>query len=367
MGQLRCAPAPAAKAGCHDPGHGAGLVCQDSTYPRARHDTGAPPTPAEIAQLLAEHWRWQPLEIKQAQSRRVHFVRLADREVVFRANAGWDGPTAPALLVRFVHHLAACGAAAPQIIPTDDGRLSVPFGDYTASVESKLPGVHPGPEEFGVLRSVGESLARIHVASEAFPELPGTMRPVREYVMRMMEASLRRDMLGDRERRAIELLRQELTCAYASQLDMRVPWLLCRGDVRGLNTLCADDGSVWFTDFDSAYYAPVLVDVAMTRYQWRLGVHGSPDMPEAGEVLRGYHAVRPLSPQERVVFPLIWAAYYADRITFLFDRHGRKGRISEPRRQEILDLPDNAIPKGAELVGRAELICSTGDGDETTE
>ena len=111
-------------------------------YPRNRKQTSEPPTENDIAELIQAHWGWETQRILPAMSRRVFYVQLPDRRVVFRANPGWDGPTEPSRIVRYIDHLSRCGAPVPQILPTLKGELSAVFRDYTISLESELEGDH---------------------------------------------------------------------------------------------------------------------------------------------------------------------------------------------------------------------------------
>lgn len=111
------------------------------------------------------------------------------------------------------------------------------------------------------------------------------MRAAGEYVQAMLERSLSRPLEKD-ELHAIEELQKNVEGDFSKTLDLEIPWILCRGDVRPHNTLATEDGEVWFTDFDSAEYAPALFDLVMTRFQWFLRLM---DLSDAAEILRGYH------------------------------------------------------------------------------
>lgn len=318
-------------------------------FPRSRHETSEPPSIEEISELLQRYWNCKPLNIRQAQSRRVYYVEWPHQRVMFRSNPGWDGPTPPPQIVNYVNHLSKNGAPAPQIIPTRRGNLYVHLRDHIISVESMLPGKGMDLNPLRFLRSVGQRLAQLHLAAETFAECCGRNRIAGNYVKEMFERSLSRDLKRD-EIQVIEGVRKTIFENFSKELDLEIPWLMCRGDIRPANTLATNEGEIWFVDFDSAEYAPALHDLVMTRYKWLEGIMG---LSDASEILRGYHKQRSLSEFEILTFPAIWASYCIDRITFLLDR--RRGQRSKRRiqmRDQILQIPPNAISMAQDLLKR---------------
>ena len=161
-------------------------------YPRSRQETSTPPSIEEISEVLQERWGYKALEIDQIGSKKIHFVNLPHRRVVFRANPGWDGSMPPPVIVKYVDYLSKLRAPVPEIIPTQTGELHTQLRDWTLSVESRLPGedMSQNPNRFFCF--VGKRLAQLHIAAETFPDYRGEMRPVKEYVQTMFEQSLSR-------------------------------------------------------------------------------------------------------------------------------------------------------------------------------
>jgi Ser/Thr protein kinase RdoA (MazF antagonist) len=327
-------------------------------YPRSRKETSAPLSIEEISEVLQEQWGYRALDIDGIGSRKIHFVNLPHRRVVFRANPGWDGAMPPPVIVKYVDHLSKLCAPVPEIIPTQTGKLHTQLRDWTLSVESRLPGEDMSQSPIKFLHSVGKRLAQLHSAAKTFPDYRGEMRPAKEYVQAMFERSLSRPLEKD-EQQAIEKLQRNIEGNFQKTLDLEVLWILCRGDVRPHNTLATEGGEVWFTDFDCAEYAPALFDVVMTRFQWFLRLM---DLSDAADILRGYHSERSLCEAEISVFPVIWSAYYTDRITFLLDR--RRTQRSRANREEeiqkyrvmILKLPTEALSMGQDLLKDSNLL-----------
>ena len=127
------------------------------SLPRSRKATSDPPGPDEISKLLLANWGFTPTHIHRLGSRCVHLIVAPDWSVVLRANPGWDGPSDPSLVVRFVDYLSSAGAPAPAIFPTMQGDLSMPFRDYTISLEAVLPGRPLDSSRLDVLESVGRT------------------------------------------------------------------------------------------------------------------------------------------------------------------------------------------------------------------
>ncbi len=327
-------------------------------YPRSREETTDPPSIEEVSEALQKYWGCKALEICQAQSRRVHYVDLPHRKVMFRANPGWDGPTPPPIIVKYVDHLSKLNAPAPEIIPTQSGELHAQLRDHTLSVESRLPGESMGQNPLRFLRFIGQRLAKLHLAAETFLEYQSQMRPAGEYVQAMFERSLSRPLERE-ELHVVEELQKTIEKDFSRTLGMEIPWILCRGDVTGFNTLATEDGEIWFVDFDSAEYAPALFDLVMTRFQWLRQVL---NLSDASEIFRGYHIERPLCEPEILAFPVIWAAYYTDRITFLLNR--RRTQRSRANREEevhkyrvmVLELPNEAVSMGQDLLKSSNLF-----------
>ena len=331
-----------------------------SQFPRTRAETSATLTPEEISGLLLEYWGFQALKVDHANSRCVFFVDLPQDRLIFRSNPGWDGPISPPVVIAYIDHLFKSQVAAPRIVPTLTGELCVPFRDYTISVETLLPGKKTTSTQPAILLAVGRGLAQIHNASALFTSFPHQMRPAREYVEQVFSQPLTYPLTSE-ELKIVTRLFDRVQKEYETILDLPIPWLLCRGDVRAANTLVTAENEVWFTDFSSAHYAPALWDLVMLRFQWLLGEGGDSRFLEASEVINillGYHNERPLSATELSVFPVLWAAYYADRLTFLHT----KWEPDSPNRsiwhveERISRLPTEAIEMGQELIGFSGLL-----------
>ena len=328
---------------------------------RTRAETGDPPDASTVERLLREHWGAADVDVTAdaAHHGAVHprhrVVRVDGVGAFFRVDPGWEGPHPPQHTVRFVDHLAQHGAPVPRILALTAGALAVTWQDYTISLESILPGLSPDSGRLDVLPAAGESLGSVHQAAASFEE-PQALRPASDYVLPILRLAAQRE--GLEPRRPFEDLVKRVESKFSDTLELEIPWLFCHGDVGCGNSIVDPEGDVAYTDFGRAAYVPALVDVLMPRFQWLMGdpacglgfLTGS----EAAAFLSGYERVRPFSTQERTAIPVLWAAYYAEYLSFLWVKWGDSRDRPPKARYEISrridDLPGAALEMGEELV-----------------
>lgn len=232
----------------------------EAHYPRTRDETGPLPVPSEIKDLCCSLWNMEIADVRRANSRCVFFCeRQGKCPVVFRVNPGWDGPTDPRTIVKFVKHLSDRGAPCPGIVPAVDGCLHKSMRDLTISIETFLVG--EVADRVDCLPEAGEALAHVHNASEDFIDSPSTIRDVRPYIA---------DALNDCEETLLSSKGSEAVSRLAEQMrntvpDLSVRWGFCRGDVRSWNAIADTNCTIRFTDFNAAHFAPALEDAAMVR------------------------------------------------------------------------------------------------------
>lgn len=283
-------------------------------YPKSRSETGLPPDPDEIEILCTDFYGISPKQVRRANSRCVFFIDLNDdTSFVLRTNPGWDGPVAPQTIVSFVDFLSRNGAACPQIIPMAGGGLSRQMGHFCVSGETLLPG--EVCDRVDCLNDVGAELATLHNIAERFEPYGCTKEPVAKFVEPALayceETELAND-ISEAVRAFVLQVRSRL------KTSLKTKWVLCRGDVRSWNVIVDSDGTVRFTDFNAARYAPALFDLVMPRTQWLMGTENRDLLDdEMREFVDGYRSVRIFSDSDEEALPLIWAAYYAQRLCFL--------------------------------------------------
>ena len=326
-------------------------------FPRFRSETGEPPALDEITQALREHWRFKPTQIRPAGSRRVWYIDLPGQDLIARANPGWDGPTHPEVIVDFVDHLSRSRAPVPEIIPTATGDLTVEIRDSVLSVESRLKGEPIASDENSLshLHQTGKALRSIHNKAESFQRKPGCRSSVSTFVETMYERS--RTRFDDApDWRTITSFFEKVFVEHSRLLEEQVPWILCHGDVNRNNILFHAE-NISFTDFDSAQFAPALIDVAMTRLRWPGARQEMLVATDAAPCLAGYHVVSPLSKEERDTWPIIASVYYVEFTSFLLHRRLLRREFDEAERLTLTlkRLSREAIDSAHEVLRHAQV------------
>ena len=309
--------------------------------------------------MLREHWGAEEVDIVEAALGAVHprhrIVRIDGVEAFLRVDPGWEGPYPPQHTAGLVNHLSQRGAPVPRVLALSAGSLTLTWQDYTISLETVLPGSSPDFGRLDVLPAAGESLGNVHCAAADFEE-PQSFRPVGDCVRPLLRLAARRESVESRS--PFENLIERIEECFSNTLAMDIPWLFCHGDVGCGNTLVDASGAVAYTDFGRAAYMPALVDVLMPRFQWLMGDsdcgRGFLDASESAAFLTGYERARPLSTHERAAIPVIWAAYYAEYLSFLRVKWGETRDRMPKRRFEISrrieDLPGETLEMGEGLI-----------------
>lgn len=322
---------------------------------RARADTGPPPDNDNALHLLADHWGGRAEVVDDSFHPRHRRIRIDGVDALFRADPGWEGPHDGAHSVRLLHHLSINGAPVPRVLPQANGEISLPWQDYTISLEQALDGAEPDQERLDLLPAAGQALARVHEAARDF-EQPQVDRPVGEYVQSLLQLAAEREDLGPRA--PFVQLRELIEDQFADRFDLHVPWVMCHGDVGCGNVIVDADDRVRFIDFGRAAHMPALVDALAPRFQWLMGKPKSgrgllsPD--EAASFVAGYAMLRPLSDSERAALPLLWAAFYAEYLSFIWIKWGER-RDQPPFtrfgiNERIQTLPTDALSMGEDLL-----------------
>ena len=90
----------------------------------------------------------------------------------------------------------------------------------------------------------------------------------------------------------------------------------------------------------------------MVGIQWHLtSEYESLPVSHIAELIHGYNEVRPFTEMEWRSFPIVWASYYADRMTFLFHRRLQGTQYDDVKRlrAHLLNLPLKVIAFGEEI------------------
>jgi homoserine kinase type II len=199
-------------------------------------------------------------------------------------------------------HLAARDCPVPRTIHDRDGAsYRLVDGKAVALIEF-LPGVSVDRPTPAQARSVGEALARVHLASQDFAQSrPNTLN------VSMSQKTL--EHCGDSALAAIDPeLPTYITKAAALQKTWPsdLPRATCHTDLFPDNVLMLGDKVSALIDFYFACEDAMAYDLAVTHASWCFKRGGASFASDIGHALMsGYETIRPLSSREREALPLL--------------------------------------------------------------
>jgi homoserine kinase type II len=222
-------------------------------------------------------------------------------------------------------HLAARGCPVPRTMHDTDGASFRMVEGKAAALIEFLPGVSPTKPTPAQARSVGEVLARLHLAARDFPR-------TRTNAMDFAASAAILDGCGAERLATIhaDLPAMLVSAHAAAELDLRaLPQSQTHTDLFPDNVLMLGERVTGLIDFYFACTGPMVLDLAVTHAAWCFG----PDnrfLPDLGAALiAGYEGVRPLDSAERALFPDV--------------AKGACLRFVASRAEDWLDTPDDAL------------------------
>lgn len=199
-------------------------------------------------------------------------------------------------------HLAAHGCAVPATIHDRSGAAFRKIKGKSVALIEFLPGVSPTRPTPAQARSVGEALARVHVASQDFlPKRENDLAP------RHTAAILERwgeEALADIDPRLPSLIGQgrELVSNWPTGL----PRSIIHSDLFPDNVLMVGDKVSGMIDFYFAAHDVMAYDLAVTHAAWCFDQSGEKfDASVGNALIEGYDSIRSLDRQERDALPLL--------------------------------------------------------------
>lgn len=222
-------------------------------------------------------------------------------------------------------HLSAKGCPVPRTIHDRDGAaFRMEAGKAVALIEF-LPGVSPNTPTPQQARSVGEVLARMHLAS-------GDFALSRANTMDFAANASLLDYCGKRALASIDpgLPAMLEPARDAAALDLSaLPQAQIHADLFPDNVLMLGDQVTGLIDFYFACSGAMALDLAVTHAAWCFD-DASSYLPALGAALvEGYESVRPLEAQERALLPEI--------------AKGAALRFVASRAEDWLDTPEDAL------------------------
>lgn len=223
--------------------------------------------------------------------------------------------------LELLRHLDRAGIAVPVPIDRANGDALGRLGDgrhYT--LFSWAPG-RPGEGSMKRVRLVGETLARIHVASIGFTSPYGRYHLDQANLLDRYLAKLRPDAL---QAAVIEEHAAEIRSRLATFDPGPTGWGVVHGDVQSLNFHFTADDRITFLDFDLAGYGWRIYDVAyyVTRIREQ----------HRRAFLDGYESVRPLTDAERDMIPTL------GRLAWIREEIGATELVKRLRKPYMTDV-----------------------------
>lgn len=197
-------------------------------------------------------------------------------------------------------HLSARGCPVPRTIHDAGGQLYRMVGDKAIALIEFLPGVSIDNPTARQARSVGEALARNHLAVADFaPSRPNDLDLAGCAAMLKQCGAALAAIDPDLPR----FVAEETEHLLALQ-DGALPSGVVHTDLFPDNVLMLGDEVSGLIDFYFAATDSFAYDLAVTHAAWCFGPGGHAYRGDVGEALvDGYAAVRPLSSQERAAMP----------------------------------------------------------------
>ncbi len=198
-------------------------------------------------------------------------------------------------------HLAARDCPVPRTIHDAEGGLYRMIGDKAVALIEFLPGVSIEKPTARQARSVGEALARNHLAVADFA-------PSRANGLDLAGCAAMLEQCGTAALAEIEptlpwIVAEETDYLFTMQ-DGGLPGGVVHTDLFPDNVLMLGDDVSGLIDFYFAATDSFAYDLAVTHAAWCFDPDGHSYRADVGEALvAGYAAVRPLSPQERGAMP----------------------------------------------------------------
>jgi len=198
-------------------------------------------------------------------------------------------------------HLAGKECPVPRTIHDRVGAaFRMERGKAVALIEF-LPGVSPTQPTVGQARSVGEVLARMHLASADFPK-------DRANTMSFAHNLATLEACGETRLASIHAdLPKVLDDAHAAAaLDLTgLPSAQIHADLFPDNVLMLGSEVTGLIDFYFACTGPMALDLAVTHAAWSFDAHNQYTPAIGAAIMAGYESVRTLDAEERAALPAI--------------------------------------------------------------
>jgi homoserine kinase type II len=250
-------------------------------------------------------------------------------------------------------HLARSGCAVPAPEPDRSGALFSLLNGKPASLVARIDGAAMERPDAPHCRAVGAALAQLHLAAQKYRARLANKRGPAWW---RQAARAVRPFLTPRQD---ALLQAELAFQHGFA-KLRLPKGAIHADLFCDNVLFDGERVAGIIDFGFAATDFLAYDIAIAVNDWCDDADGGLDDARVAAFVGGYHAVRPLSDEERGHWPdLLRAAALRFWLSRLYDlylpRPGELTHAHDPSRFErILADRARATPPIPELAGRSQ-------------
>ncbi|RWF78943.1 MAG: homoserine kinase [Mesorhizobium sp.] len=234
--------------------------------------------------------------------------------------------------LHYMKHLAARGMPVPDPVASVDGEILHALKDRPAAVVNRLPGASETAPVAAHCRSVGEVLARMHLAGSDFPRQQANPRGLAWWnevapVVRRCVADGQRSLLASEQAFQNQIA--------ASSTYEQLPKGPVHADLFRDNALFDGGRLTGVFDFYFAGCDALLFDIAVCLNDWCVDdCTGRQRDDRAAAFLGGYESVRALAPAERALLPAMQrAGAFRFWLSRLWDLH-------LPRKAALLNAHD---------------------------
>ncbi len=198
-------------------------------------------------------------------------------------------------------HLAARGVSCPTPLRTKSGEILRELRGRPAAMVSFLRGMWPRRIQPGHCAELGAALARLHIAGADYPHHRTNALSVAGW-WPLIEAT--RDQADSVKPGLAAQLAAEFAVLEA-QWPQDLPVGVIHADLFPDNVFFTGDRLTGLIDFYFACTDAFAYDLAICLNSWCFELDGSLNITKARNLVHGYDAVRPLTPEERAALPIL--------------------------------------------------------------
>ncbi|MCR9277865.1 MAG: homoserine kinase [Pseudomonadaceae bacterium] len=199
-------------------------------------------------------------------------------------------------LASVLDHCDRAGLPVAAILHSNTGETFSSVAGKPAIFARRLPGYHVFNPTEKQCQALGRFLARMHIAGNGWAEeLPAYPR---DALWLENTAQQARAHISFTDGRLLTDTVQRLQALLSRGDINELPRGLIHGDLFRDNVLFNENGLSGVLDFHHASFGTLLFDLAVVANDWCSDSHGVLDPDRTMQLLRAYHAIRPLTATE---------------------------------------------------------------------